>query len=256
MNVEGFVEAAWIKRLDSFRPAAPQLVERRGLLRRTDTKFITRPEQIPEFLRAIKHDYGVLRAEDTSLAEYKTIYFDTPNRRCYHDHRRGRRARHKVRIRHYPDRRLSYLEVKTKTNGSVTVKHRSSRVFLDNEMSSEDWAFVSSHTDLPTDLLEPLLWVEFRRLTLVGLEIEERITIDRDLVFRSADAEHSLPGVAVIEIKQQPYSARTPSTLALRRAGIRRASISKYCVGTLVGYDNVRSTSFAQTLKHLERLRG
>jgi hypothetical protein len=244
-----------MERLDSFRPAAPKLVERRGLLRRTDTKFITQPEQIPGFLRAIKHDYGVLKAGEVSLAEYKTVYFDTPNRRCYHDHRRGRRARHKVRIRHYPDRQLSYLEVKTKTNGSVTVKHRSPRAFSDNEMSSEDWAFVSIHTDLPTDTLEPLLWVEFRRLTLVGLDIEERITIDRDLVFRSAGSEHRLPGVAVIEVKQQPYSGRTPSRLALRRAGIRPASISKYCVGTLVQNDDMRSTCFAQTLRRLERLR-
>jgi hypothetical protein len=38
MNVEGCAKAAWIERLDSFRPAASKLVEQRSLLRRTDTK--------------------------------------------------------------------------------------------------------------------------------------------------------------------------------------------------------------------------
>ena len=254
MSLEWAAQAVRLERLDSFIPVAPEVAEHRNLLRRTDTKFVITPGQVPSLLGALKRHYGILKAGGASLATYETLYFDTPGLRCYHDHRRGRRARHKVRIRHYPDRALSYLEVKTKINASVTLKRRKSKNYRDTSMSPEDWAFVGANTNLATDFLSPSLWIGFRRITLVGLEVKERITVDLDVVFRSSDEEYRLPGIVVVEIKQQPYSARTSSMLALRSAGIRRTSISKYCVGTTISDPDIRSAGLSMMLNRIESL--
>ena len=254
MSVEGVGHAARLEQLHSFIPVAPEVLEDRSLLRRKDTKFAVKPDQVPALLRALKPDYGVLKAGVASFAAYETLYFDTSSLRCYHDHRRERRARHKVRIRHYPDRKLSYLEVKTKTNGSLTLKHRKLKPYADASMSAADWTFVGTNSGLATDLLTPRLWIGFRRLTLVGFEVRERITIDLDIVFRTDKSEHHLPGVAIVEVKQEPYCSRTPAMLALRSAGMRRTPISKYCVGTMMGDPNIRFGDLSRMLKLIERL--
>ncbi len=254
MSLVEIGRAARLERLHSFIPVAPEVSKECSLLRRTDTKFAVRPDQVPALLRSLKPDYGVLKAGEASFAEYETLYFDTSSLRCYHDHRRERRARHKIRIRHYPDRELSYLEVKTKTNGSLTLKHRKQKTYADNSMSAEDWTFVAANSDLPPDALTPRLGIGFRRLTLVGFEVKERITIDLDSVFRSGKLERCLPGVAIVEVKQQPYCSRTPAMLTLRSAGIRRAPISKYCIGTMMAHSDIRFGALSRMLKLIERL--
>jgi hypothetical protein len=221
MSLERVEQATRLERLHSFIPVAPEVLEDRSLLRRKDTKFAVRPDQVPALLRALKPDYGVLKAGVASFAAYETLYFDTSSLRCYHDHRRERRARHKVRIRHYPDRELSYLEVKTKTNGSLTLKHRKLRTYADNSMSAADWTFVGTNSNL---------------------------------VFRSGKSVHHLPGIAVVEVKQEPYCPRTPAMLALRSAGIRQTPISKYCIGTMMGDPNIRFGGLSRMLKLIERL--
>ncbi len=218
----------WRERLDAFARATPDLVRRRELCRRSDSKFVLTPRAAGELVASLGHDYAVLPAGDELLAAYRTLYFDTPELDLYHDHRRGRRIRHKVRIRHYPDRRVSRLEVKSRRSALETAKSWRERAYSDEALTRDDHAFIARLTGIARPLI-PQAWTSFRRLTLLGLGTRERVTLDLDLrVGRGAEAR-VLEGIAIVEIKQWPYCRATPAMEALRRAGHRPAWASKYC---------------------------
>lgn len=217
-----------------------RLLERRQLLRRTDTKFVLRRSMLAELLGDVTPRYGLLSAGDQRLPHYRTLYFDTESLRSFHDHRRGRRPRHKVRIRRYLERGLSFLEVKTKRSERLTIKNRREVPFGGEKLVAADLEFVAAHCDLPAEELRPQVWTNFRRLTLVGFETNERVTIDVDLRFVGASEQSELEAVAILEVKQSPFCVRTPIMQALRARGLRRTSMSKYCTATAVTRRGVR----------------
>jgi hypothetical protein len=199
--IGGLISAAILKQ---FEPVTSSLLAKRQLLRRTDTKFLTSRGIVEDLLGDVTATYGILKAKEEPLPLYRTLYFDTESLRCFHDHRRGRRPRHKVRIRHYPDREVSFLEVKTKRNERLTIKHRRRVPFDEDDLTPEDLAFVSQHCDLPAAELIPQVWTNFRRLTLVGFETNERVTIDMDVHFVRDNDEVKMPDLAIVEINQTP----------------------------------------------------
>ena len=95
----------------AFASANLDMLAERALLRRTDTKFLLPRRRLGDLLAQLPHWYSLVRVEGQACAHYMTQYFDTPEFAFFHDHRRGRKPRRKVRYRHYMDRRLSYLEV-------------------------------------------------------------------------------------------------------------------------------------------------
>ncbi len=243
-------------RFDRFTSVGSELLGQRKLLRRVDTKFLVSTGCLDGLLDILCPNYGILYAGKAAVARYETLYFDTGDLRCFHDHRRGRRPRHKIRVRHYVDRLVSFLEVKTKNNQNKTIKHRVQRRFGDNELTDTDRAFVASHCDVPSRQLRAQLWTNFGRITLVGLHTNERITMDVGLTFRRGDQERTIAGAMIVEVKQAPYRARTPVMLALRALGRRPASVSKYCAATGFARPDVRANRFLNTLKAVERLHG
>ncbi len=240
--------------LEPFSDVSPEVLLARQLLRRTDSKFLLSAFQLPHLLEQLREDYSILRAGGNAIATYQTLYFDTPALRCFHDHRRGRRTRHKVRIRHYPDRRVSYLEIKTKRNEAVTDKQRVQRPFGDTEMAERDREFVAGHSSLPASELQPQVWTNFRRVTLVGNHTNERVTVDCALEFVRGGSRRALSELAIVEVKQSPFSSRTPVMRALRALGVGRpASASKYCTATAFLHPGLRLNRLRPTLRNVER---
>ena len=170
----------WEQALRGFAPASPTLVERREMQRRAESKFVMPVADAVALLPALQHDYAVLPAGDALLASYRTLYFDTAELAFFHAHRRGRRIRHKVRIRHYPDREVSFLEVKTRMGENLTAKARRPRAYGDSALDPDDVAFVRAQ-GAPGEALFPQVWTDFRRVTLLGTKLEERVTVDFDL---------------------------------------------------------------------------
>ncbi len=239
--------------LDAFTRANPQLLAARSLQRRTDTKFVVPARRLERVIVSVRGDYALLPAGAALVQEYRTVYFDTPDLMCFHDHRRGRRPRHKVRIRHYPDRGVSFLETKTKQSEMLTRKHRAERPFGDGELTAADRAFIGAHTRLPVAHLEPRAHTDFRRLTLLGIRTQERVTVDIDLCVGATGGDQYLDGVAIVEVKQSPYCARTPIMEALRDAGHRPTSASKYCAAAILSGQADRYNRLRPTLRALER---
>jgi len=240
--------------LDGFEPVSPELLANRDLLQRTDTKYLLPRRALPELLGYLDRDYRVLHAGEQPSALYLTQYLDTPAFELFHDHRRGKRLRFKVRLRHYPDRGLSYLEVKGKTASGGTQKWRRSLAYMCDELSLDDLGFVSAQVPLDRSSLVPSLVNQFRRITLVGVDLPERITLDIDLQFRDDESSHVLSGALVVEVKQPRFFRRSPILQALARCRALPGSTSKYCVGTMLLHPELRNNRLRPTLARIERV--
>jgi len=238
-------------------PAAPlSLIEQRALLSRIDSKFVLPLSRLGEVLDGLADHYAVIRGDNGSIAGYESLYFDTPTLQCFHDHRRGRRIRHKVRIRHYPDRRITFLEVKTKRNEAVTDKRRIPLDYGMDSLGPPELEFLHPIVGPMASELRPEISILYRRLSLIGLATDERVTIDLGL---SAGGDgglvaHHLGHLAVVEVKQWPFCVRTPFMRAIRGSGHRVMSLSKYIVAQALLRPELCRHRLAASLRTLERI--
>jgi hypothetical protein len=188
-------------------------------------------------------------------APYRTIYLDTDDRKCLIDHHRGRRPRFKVRIRHHLARELTYLEVKVKGTRGRTAKERIQLPFSTEDLSPKKLTeALAEHPDIPAKGLGPSMWIEFNRITLVGIELEERITIDTNLVFRDHQGEEKLSDLAILEIKQRRRSHQSPTMKALRGKQYVQVSLSKYVTGAQFLWPEIRLNRYQPNLREIQRI--
>lgn len=241
----------WRGLLAGFAHASADLLARRELRRRIDTKFVLSPRAAAEFAARLCGTHTVLTAGDELIATYRTLYFDTPDLQFFHEHRRGRRIRHKARIRHYPDRGLSMLEVKTRRSEMLTTKTWRAHDYGRDELSADDAGFVALHTGTDAALL-PRVSTHFRRLTLLGIERDERVTIDLELCVERDGTRIPIEDVAIVEVKQWPFRRDTLALSALRAEGHRPSVVSKYCTSVAMTHPELRRN----TLRERTLLRG
>jgi len=242
--------------LDEFPAVNVALLDQRALLSRVDSKFVVPLAEVEEILAGLDGAYACLRVERGPMAQYHSLYFDTPALQCFHDHRRGRRIRHKVRIRHYPDRRITFLEVKTKRNESVTDKRRIQLDYGADSLGPPELEFLYPIVGPMASELRPEISILYRRLSLIGLATDERVTIDLGL---SAGGDgglvaHHLGHLAVVEVKQWPFCVRTPFMRAIRGSGHRVMSLSKYIVAQALLRPELCRHRLAASLRTLERI--
>lgn len=224
----------------------------RALLKRTDTKFALPAGDLFLVLRDMRNHYAVVVAGQVRAADYRTLYFDSEEQLFLAEHCRGRRPRFKVRVRHYVDRKRSYLEVKEKTPSNQTVKSRRERAFMNTELNDEDLRFVDAHNPVRAESLRPTLWTNFKRITLAGIDVRERITLDFDLRFQRDDAEVSTGEWLIAEVKQATFTPRSPGFLALRNRRARLVNFSKYCTGASMLIDHPRQKHYLARLHELK----
>ena len=250
--MSALMDGEWPDLLDCFPAAPPELVAARELRRRTDSKYVMPPATAADVLRLLTGRCAVLGTGNGPLASYRTLYFDTPELDCFHAHRRGRRVRHKVRIRHYVDRHLSFLEVKTRRSEFLTTKIRREREYGHDELSADDHAFVSDNTGI-IEPMAPQVWTNFRRLTLLGIEANERLTIDLEFRVEQGGRGRSLAAIAIVEVKQWPLHRNAPIMSALGVAHGRPGWVSKYCAAVALLRPDVRCNELLPGLRALER---
>jgi hypothetical protein len=236
----------------AFTPAAD--MERSALQQRLTMKFLLPVAALAHLASELAPRYTLLRADEKRSASYRTLHFDTEDLAFFHSHRRGLRRRQKVRIRHYDDRRLSFFEVKQRFHGMKTVKQRRQRTYGDNELRAEDLALAGRHTG-PHGGLFPHAWTLFRRLTLVSLLADERVTFDFDLRFSDGTREVGVPQVVIAEVKQGRLCRRSPVMLALRRMGFRPRRFSKYCMAMVTLHPDIRHNRLLPQLRAMEAIR-
>ena len=224
-----------------------------SLMKRVDTKFILSESQLLKVFSKIQKDYKVLEIDNERLMQYSTLYFDTKNKKCFKEHHNGKLNRYKIRMRKYLVSDICFLEVKKKNNLGVTNKTRRQIKDFETILSSDSKEFIynSQINDL---LLEPALYNNFNRITLVNKNYPERVTIDTNLSFKSANKEKIFDNLVVIEIKQEGKRLNTVMNKALKLMSILPTNFSKYCLGITNTFDNIKSNRFKEINLKINKL--
>jgi hypothetical protein len=241
--------------LDRFSPISLEEMDKVRLMNRTDTKYIFPTERLPELLQEASGTYRILSINEKRIFRYNSLYYDTAGLKSYFDHHNRIRPRYKVRFREYEDSGTFFLEVKRKHTNERTGKSRIKTEGIEVVLSKRSKEFISKKSPFDPDLMEPALWTIFRRLTLVGEVVPERITIDVDIRFRGAKAEEKeLPFLTIAEVKRDQSRGFTDFMQILKKAGIRRGSSSKYCLGTILLKSPIKYNHFKPTLLKLNKI--
>jgi len=240
--------------LTRFEPISLAEMQSVALLDRVDTKYIMGVSQLLAALQAVTPYYRVLCIHGERVNHYQTLYFDTGDFQLYTNHHNGIGSRYKVRERKYVGSDLSFLEVKHRTNQNRTVKSRIQIPDLATHLNGPANDFVDRHTPFDVGVLEPKLWNDYWRITLVSKQRTERLTLDLNLSFHWDEASSALPGLVIAEVKQDRVSLDSDFIQQMRRIGLRPGGMSKYCAGVCLLYDNVKTNNFKPRLRQVEKV--
>jgi hypothetical protein len=228
------------------------------LMDRVDLKFVAPVSLLPLFLEDMLPYFKVQAIDDKRIAPYSTQYLDTPDLKMFVMHQNGKLNRQKIRIRSYIESNLSFLEIKNKNNKGRTSKKRIPVAFT--QLASirdltEEIAFLDENSLFGSHTLEPALFNNFDRITLVNNKATERITIDLNLSFRNYKTgnEVSLDDLMVLELKQDGWQHSDFRDI-LFRSRIKPLSFSKYCMGTVLTNPGVKYNQFKRKCNIINKL--
>lgn len=250
--------------LGLMEPIALSDLQGAELMNRRDTKFPVMNSWIPGVVEACAPTHRVLEVHGIRATPYRNLFFDSPDRRCWTDHVRGRGRRFKVRIRNYGEGGATYLEIKQKTASGRTEKTRWLRAPgpWDAPLTADERTLLAER--LPeVGGWSPSLRCDFTRATFVSTARGERITVDVDLQFadvRRGDAGAPASGLAILEIKQSRVDRHSPAHLALdRHLGApvplgRPTSLSKYILGLGLRAPGLHPRTYRPVLRQLHAL--
>ncbi len=235
-----------------------ELNRRAALLDREENKYVVSAAELQRVLDDLRDDFDVLTIDGRHSFSYDTVYFDTPDLLCYRQHAQGRRLRMKVRSRHYVDSDLHFFEVKLKGTRGRTIKLRmpypaESHGTLTGDADRFLRSAVADVYGAPLPArFSPALAMTYRRLTLVGRQQSERVTIDYTLGFRTLRVtQDAPPSTVIVEVKSP--DGRGIADERFRAHHVRPQSCSKYCVGVGLTTPGIQHNAFNNTLRtHFE----
>lgn len=235
------------------------------LMNRVDTKYVSTLSQLSAILEMAQAEYYAQEIGGERIAQYDTLYFDTPTLEMYTHHHDRQLRRQKVRIRRYvgsassrfPGEDLTFLEIKNKNNKGRTKKKRievanqSVLAHPDEEVS----AFMERRCWYDHRVLLPELRTAFRRITLVNKAMTERLTIDMDLRWSNLQTglEKTYEPLVIIELKRDGL-VPSPMLDIMQTLRIRPLKISKYCVGTTLTNPAAKHNRFKAKIRKIEKI--
>ena len=240
--------------LSCFQPITLAGMDAVKLMTRLDEKYVCRIDQLPGILETAQPDFQVLENHGNRLLGYQSLYLDTPDHEMYLMHHNGKLNRYKVRIREYKESHDFFFEIKFKDNHRVTTKKRIQIGPGLNYHTDEIRKFMSRNTTYAPEMLEPKLFSSFERITLVNINLRERITIDVNPTWFFDNRQRSLPQIVILELKSAKTSNSAGFGYLLREARILPHRLSKYCTGTVLLYPEIKHNRFKSKLLHLEKI--
>ncbi len=240
--------------VSQFEPINLAEIQGAALLDRVDTKYILGMDQLAAILPELTEHYQALTINDMRLHNYRTLYFDTCGFSLYAQHHNHLASRYKVRVRKYVDTNTAFFEIKHRTNQARTIKSRMPIPDLVTRLGAPLIEFAHEHTPCDAERLEPKLWNEYVRMTLVSKARPERVTIDLNLCYHWKDAYFLLPGVVIVEVKQSQHCASAEIVQQLRRMNIRPQAYSKYTAGVYSLYEGVKRNNFKPQIRIVHQI--
>lgn len=247
-----------------FDPISLEEMDDIKLLKRLDTKYTIPLSMLPQVLAKVKEDYYVLEIDNRRYTNYKTVYYDSPDFLFYKDHYQRLHRRLKVRTRSYIESNLHFFELKNKRNAQ-TVKTREEMAKVPKKLNDEQLEAVQDEYEgmrsyFPTNLsdsLEQKLTNTFTRITLVNKKKTTRCTIDLNLAFAYPDGQEDAARyyeIAIIELKQTKAVAPEGIAAVMKELSIKVRSISKYVLGVLSLYPDIKYNAFKPLFVHIKKL--
>ena len=219
---------------------------------RTDRKYLVDPELLDELISLLPGRLRALAIDDRRVFAYESVYFDTPDLRCYHDAARHRPHRFKVRTRTYLDSSECTFELKLRDARGRTVKERRHYEVDDRRDLTPAIDFLTPFPAIRAmaDELVPTLTTSYRRSTLLVGDHEGRATIDSDV---TATDEHGncvdLSRHVLIETKSNGHP--TQLDRVLWQLHVRPIRISKYCTSLAALHADLPAHPWHRTLARL-----
>ncbi|WP_258542181.1 polyphosphate polymerase domain-containing protein [Parvicella tangerina] len=242
--------------LASFQPISLKDMDSVQLMNRIDTKFILSITELMPLLNELSSHYQILEIRGLRTARYRSLYFDTPDYKHYMHHHNGHPNRYKIRIRRYVDSDLCFLEVKHKKKGR-TDKNRIRIEDFELDLSERSINFIKEIVpEIKT--LSPTLWNSFERITLVSPELQERVTLDLGLHFKEdlhSQKDIGYDDIVIAEVKQERVNRNSPIMRMLKENNIRKARVSKYCIGMGLINPAIKKNRFKQKYRMIEKVR-
>lgn len=240
--------------LSTFDPISLKEMDNVKLQDRIDTKFMFRDSLLPEILELMKENYFALEISGMRYNHYETLYFDTPDYALYINHQNGRTNRYKFRARKYVESNLNFFEVKFKNNKGRTIKERIKRPEQVAHISDSSRELVKNISNIDPDSLVPKIWVNYRRMTFVGKNSAERLTIDTKLAYKDNKQTIPITGLVIAEVKKGNAREKSPFISLMRKFNIQEKSISKYCLGVISLNKNIKQNNFKPSLLYIQKI--
>jgi VTC domain len=225
------------------------------LMDRTDVKYLFSVGLLPDILARLQIDYMILEINKVRICGYETQYYDeSPKLTLYTKHHAGFANRYKVRTRNYVGSDLQFFEVKFKNNQGRTHKTRIKTQNSGSQLiNGKEADFLRTKSNLIPQDLQGVLWVYYKRITLVSRHTPERLTIDLELGFKNESAQKDYPQIVIAEVKQDKVK-HSPFIELMKEMGIRQGSISKYCFGIISLFEGVKQNHFKPHLLKLSKI--
>ena len=214
----------------------PQLDERASLLRRVDNKYAVEWSRFLELIDRLRSDHDVLEIDGRREFGYRSVYFDTPDLRCFADHAQGRSPRFKARTRLYEDTGSCVFEVKLKPADGETDKrqtnHPPDQCEVLTPAASECLAAALHDAGLEVpDRMEAALSTSFRRVTLASRGAPQRLTCDIGVRLSSPRGGTAMLSGDVVLVETKTETGEGAAYDALAGMRLEPISLSKYRVG-------------------------
>ena len=253
-NSRGLVFPSIINSLGLYSSLSLEELGCASLLDRQETKYLFPEGRILSLLSGLETEYHVLEINGRQSFDYRSVYFDTPDRLFYQQHHAGTLPRWKIRQRIYLNSGKSFLEAKYKDNRLVTHKTRQQVNHPIEHISEGGNLFLKSFFPGRIADLIPVLETRYTRITLVHKNKGERITLDLQLRFSDGACSKSLPNLVVAEIKQDRLNPRSSFISQVKQNGIRPGRFSKYCIGSTLLNPGLKHNGFKPILHQLNSL--
>ena len=224
------------------------------LMSRTDTKFVFNFSRLPEFLEKLSQFYRVLSIDGNLIHDYKSLYFDTEDRKFYIEHHNRRVNRNKIRFREYVGSGLTFLEIKLKNNKGKTIKKRIKVDSISEEITKKQQRYIDKIIGYPIEV-SAKQWINFSRVTFVHKTQKERLTMDINLTFNNQKDEGDLKNIVIAEVKQERMSRSSDFMRVAKEMSILPMRLSKYCMSTLSLNPKLKKNRFKEKSLFINKLK-
>ena len=223
------------------------------LMSRTDTKFAFNISRLPKVLEKLSQFYRVMEIDGDRLHHYKSLYFDTEDRKFYTEHHNRRVNRNKIRFREYVGSGLTFLEIKLKNNKGKTIKKRKKVDSISEKITERQQEYIDKVIGYPIKV-SAKQWINFSRVTFVHKTKKERLTMDVNLTFNTNEETGDLKNIVIAEVKQERMSRSSDFMKIVKEMRILPFRLSKYCMSSLQLWPKLKQNRFKKKQLFINKL--